>query len=125
MAFLGALPALLQAEEIVERVGRVKFDWLADLGQEAVMRSLLAEMLAAKGEKLQVKLGALLLAIASYAHQQDNGAEAALREAINRFRKQFDTMEADALASGKSLVDLSGEEKGQLWTNAGSQDKED
>jgi tetrapyrrole methylase family protein/MazG family protein len=120
-----ALPALLQAEEIVERVGRVKFDGLTEMGQEEVVRSLLVEALEATGETRQAKLGALLLALASYAHQQDIGAEDALREAINRFRKQFDTMEADALAAGKSLVDLSDEERDQLWDEAGSQDKED
>jgi tetrapyrrole methylase family protein/MazG family protein len=120
-----ALPALLQAEEIVERVGRVKFDELTEMGQDAVVRSLLVDAMDATGEARQEKLGALLLALASYAHQQDIGAEDALREAINRFRKQFDTMEADALAAGQSLVDLSDEEKDQLWAEAGSQDKED
>jgi uncharacterized protein YabN with tetrapyrrole methylase and pyrophosphatase domain len=120
-----ALPALLQAEEIVERVSRVKFDELTEMGQEAVVRSLMQDALEATDETRQEMLGALLLALASYAHQQDIGAEDALREAINRFRKQFDTMEADALAAGQSLVDLSDVEKDQLWTEAGSQDKED
>lgn len=120
-----ALPALLQAEEIVERVRRVKFDHLTELGQEEVIRTLLAEASAARGEAQQETFGALLLALASYAHQQDFEAEAALREAINRFRRQFDTMEADALAVGKSLVDLSDAEKAQLWTAAGRQDEED
>ena len=120
-----ALPALLQAEEIVERVGRVKFDGLTEMGQEAVVRSLLVEALETTGEAQQEKLGALLLSIASYAHQQDIGAEDALRGVISRFRKQFDTMEAEALAAGQSLVDLSDEERDQIWNEAGSQDKED
>ena len=120
-----ALPALLQAEEIVERVGRVKFDRLAELGSEDVIRSTGLKALEADEAQLPEQLGELLLAITSYAHQKGIGAEDALRAAINRFRRQFDTMEAEALAAGEQLVDLSDEEKDQLWTNAAHQAKED
>ncbi|MBG0786910.1 MAG: nucleoside triphosphate pyrophosphohydrolase, partial [Anaerolineaceae bacterium] len=120
-----ALPALLQAEEIVERVGRVRFDHLAALGREDVIRKMGADALETDDAQLPEKLGELLLAITSFAHQKDIDAEAALRQAINRFRKQFDTMEAEALAAGDNLVDLSDEEKRQLWTNAAEQAKED
>ncbi len=120
-----ALPALLQAEEIVERVGRVRFDHLAALGREDVIRTIGAEAFETDDAQLPEKLGELLFAITSFAHQKDIDAEAALREAINRFRRQFDTMEAEALAAGDNLVDLSHDEKNQLWINAANQAKED
>ena len=117
-----ALPALLQAEEIVERVGRVKFERLAALGAEESIRSLLTGLLQADEAGFSQALGQLLFGLASLAHQRDVESEAALREAINRFRVQFDTMEAESLAAGQSLVDLSTEEKAQLWDQAGKQD---
>lgn len=120
-----ALPALLQAEEIVERVGRVKFDHLAAIGKAEVIRSMSARALDADGNALPEKLGELLFAIASFAHQNGIGAEDALRAAVIRFREQFDTMEAEALAAGDQLVELSDEEKAQLWTNAAHQAEED
>ena len=120
-----ALPALLQAEEVVERVSRVKFDRLEKLGDEETICPLLVEVFEADEAGMAEKLGTLLFAITSFAHQKDIDTEAALREAINRFRKQFDTMEATALAAGDSLVDLTDEEKRQLWNNAADQTKED
>ncbi|MBG0770535.1 MAG: nucleoside triphosphate pyrophosphohydrolase [Anaerolineaceae bacterium] len=120
-----ALPALLQAEEIVERVGRVKFDHLAKLGSEDAIQSKGLKALEADEVELPEQLGDLLFAITSYAHQKGIGAEDALRAAINRFRNQFDTMEAEALAAGDKLVDLSNEEKNRLWTNAAQKTEEE
>ena len=120
-----ALPALLQAEEIVERVGRVKFDHLTELGNESAIRAMLGEAFEDNETELPEKLGELLFAITSFAHQKGIDTEAALREALTRFRKQFDTMEAAALAGGVSLVDLTAGEKAQLWTEAAHQDEED
>ncbi len=120
-----ALPALLQAEEIVERVGRVKFDYLAQLGSEDSIRAQGLKALDADETQLPEQLGELLFAITSYAHQKGIGAEDALRAAVNRFRKQFDTMEAEALAAGEKLVDLSDEEKNRLWTNAAQKTEEE
>ncbi len=120
-----ALPALLQAEEIVERVRRVKFDRLVELGEEASIRAMLTELLQSSETDFSQTLGALLFGLTSLAHQRGVEAEAALREAINRFRLQFDKMEADSLAAGQSLVDLSAEEKDQLWIRAETQDQED
>jgi tetrapyrrole methylase family protein/MazG family protein len=120
-----ALPALLQAEEIVERVSRVKFDRLERMGDVANLREALAELESASPQALPERLGQLLLGIASYAHAREVGVENALREALNRFRARFDTMEAAVLADGKALVDLSDEEKAARWAEADQMDGED
>ncbi len=112
-----ALPALLQAEEIVERAGRVKFDRLEKLGDLAEIRASL--MRIENGDLSDETLGQLLLGIVSFAHGKGIGAENALREALTRFRTQFDKMEGDVIASGKTLVTLSDEDKAQLWLQAG------
>ncbi len=112
-----ALPALLQAEEIIERAGRVKFDRLEKLGDLAEIRASL--MRIENGDLSDETLGQLLLGIVSFAHGKGIGAENALREALTQFRTQFDKMEGDVIASGKTLVTLSDEDKAQLWLQAG------
>ena len=106
-----ALPALLQAEEKV--------------GDLAEVRQTLDALETADQRTLPGLLGQLLLGVVSFAHAQGVGVESALREALNRFRVRFDKMEADALAAGKTLVDLSDGEKAALWAAAGQIDPED
>lgn len=118
-----ALPALLQAEEIVERVGRVKFNRLESLGDLSAIRENL-EVLE-NGDLTEDSLGEFLLRVVSFAHLHDVGAENALREALNRFRARFDKMEAEAITSGKTLVSLSDAERAELWKESGKDLQED
>lgn len=114
-----ALPALLQAEEIVERVGRVEFGTLAEKGDPAQLHKALSEFLMTEGEHQSELLGELLIGLVSFTHQIGLGAEDALRLAVLKFRERFGWMEAQALAAGTALVDLSVEAKQALWAAAG------
>jgi uncharacterized protein YabN with tetrapyrrole methylase and pyrophosphatase domain len=110
-----ALPALSQAEQIIERVGRVGFEGLAALGDHETIQSLLVSFLNADAQNARVLTGRLLLAITVIAHQAGVDAEMALREALTRFRHRFSAMEEQALATGRNLMDLSAQEKARLW----------
>jgi len=110
-----ALPALLQAEEVIERVGRVAFDTLAQMGDPEFIRERLSALIEAEDSQKKEFLGELLLGVASLAHSMDLDVESALRESLSRFRVRFGDMEAKTLASGKTLVNLSAEEKANLW----------
>jgi tetrapyrrole methylase family protein/MazG family protein len=110
-----ALPALLQAEEVIERVGRVAFDTLAQMGDPEFIRERLSALIEAEDSQKEELLGELLLGVASLAHSMDLDVENALRESLSRFRVRFGAMEAKTLASGKTLVNLSAEEKANLW----------
>ncbi len=113
-----ALPALSQAEQVIERVGRVGFDRLAAQGDPETIRGMLAAVGA--GGVHKASLGDLLLAVTAMAHQSNVDAESALREAVGRFRDRFGELEADALASGEGLMDLSAEELTRRWDRAGT-----
>lgn len=113
-----ALPALLQAEEIIERVGRVKFDRLIEKGDLDKIHHILNALEEAKENEKGRFIGELILSVAVLAHQMDIGPESALRERLNIFREKFGIMEAHTLESGRTLLDLSEQEMAQGWTEA-------
>jgi tetrapyrrole methylase family protein/MazG family protein len=114
-----ALPALSQAEQVIERVGRVGFTRLALMGQLEAIRLLLKQFDASEETQRKAKLGDVLMAVTSLAHQGGIDAESALREALTRFRTRFSAMEASALESGRALMDLTEEEMNRLWQATG------
>lgn len=113
-----ALPALLQAEEIIERVRRVEFDRLEKTADLTLIHQILEEIDTDREALTAEKLGLLLLAVVGLAHKKELNAESALREALTRFRLHFNAMEARALLAGVSLVSLSLEEKERLWVES-------
>jgi tetrapyrrole methylase family protein/MazG family protein len=120
-----ALPALLQADEIVERVGRVKFDQLATMGSVEFIRSKLDDIMAMEEGDRSAEFGELLLGVVSLAHKRSVEPESALREAIARFRVRFGTMEASALANDRPLVELSKDEMEGLWAETPDTEDQD
>lgn len=118
-----ALPALLQAEEVIERIGRVEFDLLAEKGKPERIKKILNDIEERENGEKAGLFGELLLAVSSLAHQMGIDAESALREALTQFRMRFGAMEEEALASGDRLVELSNEEKIHLWQKAEKESK--
>jgi tetrapyrrole methylase family protein / MazG family protein len=114
-----ALPALSQAAQVIERVGRVGFDRLALMGNPEGVQFLIKLLAITDEPERNAALGEVLMAVTSLAHQAGIDAESALREALTIFRARFGAMEAKALASGQSLMDLSTEELNHLWQTVG------
>ena len=114
-----ALPALSQAAQVIERVGRVGFDRLAMMGNAEGVQFLIKLLAITDEPERNAAMGEVLLAVTSLAHQAGIDAESALREALTRFRTHFSAMEALALASGRALMDLSQEEMNRLWQDTG------
>ena len=119
-----ALPALLQAEQIIERVGRVGFQGLTSLGTPDSIRDKLTALDLSQADTLQENFGELLLGLTSLAHQLEIDAEFALREALNRFRSRFGTLEAEALVAGEKLMELQAEELARRWHQTQGFDEE-
>jgi len=111
-----ALPALSQAQQIVERVSRVDFGNLASLGELEVFERLMADFRKSNKESRGAILGELLFSVASLAHRSEIDGESALREALNRFRRQVRSVEVGAQNSGKSLGELNEDEWLHLWS---------
>jgi MazG family protein len=88
-----ALPALLRAQRIGEKVSRVGFDWPDGRGSRAKVAEEVAELdeAIASGEKarIEAELGDVLFALVNLARHHDIDAEGALRGTSDRFARRF------------------------------------
>jgi len=118
-----ALPALLQAEKIIDRVGRVGFENLAEMGNLEVIHHYLNVYQDAQGEATRAEaFGKLLMAVSALAHKEKLDAESVLRATLTNFRTRFGKMEEAAASYGKQLVELTSEELNQLWSGTANKD---
>ncbi len=119
-----ALPALLQAQEIVERVRRMGIDpWDGEIHNQDFNSMIERTIAADEGDKTEL-LGEILLKAAALAHFEDIDAESALRHSLNRFRDRLGQLEGKVLENGRSLSELTAEEKVQLGVHIRSQDED-
>jgi tetrapyrrole methylase family protein/MazG family protein len=138
-----ALPALLRAYQIQARASRVGFDWTHDakgfdqvLGKiEEEIRELRAaihypssnqpdpdtEAAAARQAQTVAEFGDVLFSLVNLARFIKVNPEDALRQAANRFVERFQFIEAHAVASGRTVGDLSLAEMDRLWETAKKQ----
>jgi tetrapyrrole methylase family protein / MazG family protein len=114
-----AMPALAYALEISRRAVRVGFEWpdlqgVLDKVEEEVGEIKNAGSLAEKSDEI----GDLLFTLVNYARWENVDAEAALREANQKFYRRFAKVEAMAKERNYDLQKLSPEEWDGLWEEA-------
>lgn len=114
-----ALPALSQAQAIIERAGRMKVTALSEQAKPEVIRQILTQAGESDISDKEQVMGDLLLAVAALAYRDEIDAESALRESLARFRQRFSRMEAIAAEQGRAFAELSLEEKAALWQETG------
>ncbi len=110
-----ALPALSQAQEIIERVGRVDFNELLSHGSRESICQKLDDLAGANEETKAQIIGELLFSVTALAYSQGVDAESALRERLAHFRARFGWMEARAAEADKTLAELTTEEQSYSW----------
>lgn len=116
-----ALPALMRAEKLTKRAGRVGFDWP---GPEPVLDKLheeigeLREAIAApEPDQAHVaeELGDILFVVANLCRKLSVDPEVALRNANSKFVKRFEGMEFIARERGLDFAALSLDQQEALW----------
>ncbi len=108
-----ALPALMRAEKLQKRAGRVGFDWPDPSGAVAKVIEELEELdRASSGEERTAEAGDLLFAAVNVVRKHGVAPEDALRSANAKFERRFMGMEA--LAAG-TFPSLSLDEQEALW----------
>ncbi len=116
-----ALPALMRAEKLTKRAGRVGFDWPSP---EPVLEKLQEEIgeleeAIARPERDQAhvaeELGDMLFVVANLCRKLSVDPEEALRGANAKFVKRFHGMEELARSRGLDFAALSLDEQEALW----------
>jgi len=127
-----ALPALLQAHRVQERVSRVGFDFGLGGGEGvrevlAKIREELVELEEAirqnKIDQIRQELGDLLFSQVNLARLVKIDPEGALRETTYRFIDRFKEMNRIAEVQGRSLKQMTLNEMNVLWEQAKQKEK--
>ncbi len=118
-----ALPAIVKAFRIQEKVRGVGFDW--DIREQVwdkvaeELGELKAEAIAMSSkEKIEAELGDLLFSIINAARLYDIDPEKALEHTNRKFIKRFNYLEDNTLLKGRSLHDMSLDEMNEIWEEA-------
>lgn len=109
-----ALPALLLASKLESKVASVSLGWDATGDGAAFLRASLDALL--EGDATEA--GALLFGAARLAASLGADPEEALRRAARAFGERVARLERDASAEGRTLSDLSREERAARWRAA-------
>ena len=117
-----ALPALLRAQRLQVKAGRVGFDWPTWREARDKVREEMAEMDEAldSGDDARIRheLGDVLFSVVNVARLLDIDAEDSLRQAADKFTRRFNEVEADMRARGRTVTDASAEDLDQAWEAA-------
>lgn len=117
-----ALPSIIKAFRIQEKVAHVGFDWRDPQGaHEKVLEEyneLIAEIKAGDKEKSEAELGDLLFSIINLARLYDIHPDNALDRTNRKFIDRFNYMEESAIRQGRQLKEMSLEELDSLWNEA-------
>jgi len=115
------LPALMRAEKLTKRAGRVGFDWpgpgpVLDKLQEEIgeLQEAIAEPEQDQAH-IAEELGDILFVVATLCRKLNVDPEVALRNANSKFVKRFVGMESIARKRGVDFASLSLDEQETLW----------
>lgn len=115
-----ALPALVRADKLQKRAASTGFDWKKFSAVMEKLQEEIGELQEAislqDGKAISDELGDLLFTCVNVARHLGVDAEQSLRDANNKFKRRFETLEH--LAGNADLNSLSEQELDQLWNQA-------
>ena len=115
-------PALVRAQKIGHRCGKVGFDWPGWEGSFAKVEEEVTEVLGAvraqDSHQVHKEVGDLLLAVVNLSRKLGVDAENALLDATKRFEQRFAIVEDKLSDRGKTPQQSSLEEMDALWNEA-------
>ncbi len=117
-----ALPALVKANRIQEKVKAVGFDWEE---RHQVWDKVEEELLELKREisienqvKVEEEFGDLLFSVVNAARLYNINPETALEKTNKKFMKRFSYLESKTIKKGQSLKNMSLDEMNLIWEEA-------
>ena len=121
-----ALPALVKAYRMQDKVANVGFDWEKREDVWAKVKEEIAEFEAEVAnmddEKASEEFGDLLFAMINAARLYKIRPDNALEKTNQKFRRRFDYIEQKAKEKGQSLKEMTLDEMESLWQEAKTQE---
>jgi XTP/dITP diphosphohydrolase len=122
-----ALPALVKANRIQEKVRGVGFDWeikeqVWDKVKEE-LAELEVEMKAGKKKEMEKEFGDLIFSMVNVARLYGIDPESALERTNQKFTRRFNYLEEQTILKGRSLQGMTLEEMDVYWNEAKKFDK--
>jgi tetrapyrrole methylase family protein/MazG family protein/ATP diphosphatase len=115
-------PALMRAQQLGSKAGKVGFDWGGWEGSLAKVREEVDEIeqACASGDAAAAhhEIGDLLFAVVNLARKRGVDAETALGDACGRFSRRFGFIEDRLRDQGRAPAESSLEEMDALWNDA-------
>ena len=115
-------PALVRAQKVGNRCGKVGFDWPGWEGSFAKVEEEVTEVLGAvraqDANAVHDEIGDLLLAVVNLSRKLGVDAENALLDATHRFERRFEFVEDRLAERGKTPQQSTLEEMDSLWNDA-------
>ncbi|KAA6315547.1 Nucleoside triphosphate pyrophosphohydrolase [termite gut metagenome] len=120
-----ALPSLIKAYRIQDKVRNVGFDWkekdqVWDKVKEE-FEELQAEIAQLDKDKAETEFGDLLFSIINAARLYGINPDNALERTNNKFIRRFNYLEASTIQEGKNLKEMTLEEMDAIWDEAKQQ----
>ncbi|WP_346860906.1 nucleoside triphosphate pyrophosphohydrolase [uncultured Draconibacterium sp.] len=121
-----AMPALVKANRIQEKVRGVGFDWeykeqVWDKVKEEV-EELSHEIDKVDTDKMEAEFGDLLFAVVNAARLYGVDPDSALERTNLKFIKRFNYLESQTMMKGRSLHDMTLAEMDEIWEEAKKQE---
>ncbi len=114
-----SLPSLLRAYRAQEKIARLGFDWenckQAYQKIEEELNELKHSFALKNNKKTEEELGDLLFALVSFARHKRLNPELALRKAIDKFIKRYQSLEKSLASQNRTLRDLTYKEILVYW----------
>ena len=121
-----SLPALLRAQRLQEKAGRVGFDWPTWRQAWSKVREEMAEtdeaVAAGDAARIRAEFGDLLFSLVNVARLLEIDAEDSLRKAADTFTRRFKEVEAAMRAEGRQVDEASAEDLDREWEAAKSRE---
>ncbi len=122
-----ALPSLIKANRIQEKVRAVGFDWdIREQIWDKVAEELneLQEQVQAKNqEEIENEFGDLLFSVVNAARLYHIDPETALEKTNRKFIRRFNYLEDHTIKKGRSLKDMNLDDMNVIWEEAKKYDK--
>lgn len=118
----GALPALIKANRIQEKVAHVGFDWdepsqVWDKVKEEI-DEVEVEIKAGRKDKMEEEFGDLFFSLVNAARLYGINPENALEKTNRKFMSRFNYLEEKVRSQGRSLKDMTLAEMDEIWEEA-------